>query len=98
MKKHKTLWIVSSFVVIIILLSVGWYINYKLKMHNLEESLRNYLINEKGIKSTEILSIHARRSKMPMYPVTVRFKNDPEEYVYTDKEGTEWFQVYPDPN
>ncbi|MDN8592003.1 DUF3139 domain-containing protein [Paenibacillus sp. 11B] len=98
MKKYKTQWIILLLIIIIVLLSGGWYLNYKSKMHSLEESLRNYLINEKGIESSEILSIHARRSKMPMYPVTVQFKDDPEEYVYTDRGGKEWVQVYPDPN
>ncbi|MEW4428890.1 DUF3139 domain-containing protein [Paenibacillus pabuli] len=98
MKKYKTLWKIIFSIIILLLVSGGWYMNYNWRMHNLEESLRSYLINEKGINSNEIVSLDARISKIPKYPVVVRLKDDPQEYIYTDRGGQGWMQVNPDPN
>jgi hypothetical protein len=59
--------------------------------------LRTYLTVEKGIDKDAIISITARRSKMPMYPVVVQFKDNPQEYIYTYR-ADEWMQLTPDPN
>lgn len=65
-------------------------------MKKLEEGLRTYLIVEKGVDEHDIISITARRSKMPMYPVVVKFKDNPQEVVYTKREE-QWMQLWPDP-
>ncbi|WP_423246138.1 hypothetical protein [Paenibacillus cucumis (ex Kampfer et al. 2016)] len=66
-------------------------------MKKLEDKLRTYLTVEKGMDEQTITSITARRSKMPMYPVVVKFKDNPEEYIYYYRED-EWIQLAPDPN
>ncbi|MCM3136116.1 DUF3139 domain-containing protein [Paenibacillus polysaccharolyticus] len=84
-------------VAIIIIASFAWYGSYKSDMKKLEDELRTYLTVEKGIDEQTITSITARRSKMPMYPVVVKFKDNPEEHIYYYRED-EWIQLTPDPN
>lgn len=82
---------------IIVIASFVWYGSYKSDMKKLEDELRTYLTVEKGIDEQTITSITARRSKMPMYPVVVKFKDNPEEHIYYYRED-EWIQLAPDPN
>ncbi len=43
---------------------------------------------------SDIVSIKARHSKMPEYPVYVRFKNEPDVvYLFTDLGESEWKQL-----
>ncbi|CAI6065603.1 hypothetical protein PAECIP112173_01967 [Paenibacillus sp. JJ-100] len=84
-------------VTIVIMASFVWYGSYKSDMGKLENDLREYLTTEKGIDEHTIISITARRSKMPKYPVGVKLKDDPQEYVYTYR-GEQWVQLTPDPN
>nr|WP_154983736.1 DUF3139 domain-containing protein [Paenibacillus xylanexedens] len=82
---------------IIVVASLVWYGSYKSDMKKLEDELRTYLTVEKGIDEQTITSITARRSKMPMYPVVVKFKDNPEKHIYYYRED-EWIQLAPDPN
>ncbi|KLU55568.1 hypothetical protein EL84_26410 [Paenibacillus sp. VT-400] len=82
--------------ILVVIASVTWYGSYKNDMKKLEEGLRTYLIVEKGVDEHDIISITARRSKMPMYPVVVKFKDNPQEVVYTKREE-QWMQLWPDP-
>ncbi|MGF6352855.1 hypothetical protein ABIE27_000751 [Paenibacillus sp. 4624] len=84
-------------VTLVIIASLAWYGSYKSDMKQLEDELRTYLTVEKGIDEHTIIDITARRSKMPMYPVVVRFKDNPEEHIYYYRED-EWIQLAPDPN
>ncbi|MBY0204553.1 DUF3139 domain-containing protein [Paenibacillus cucumis (ex Kampfer et al. 2016)] len=84
-------------VTLVIIASLAWYGSYKSDMKKLEDKLRTYLTVEKGMDEQTITSITARRSKMPMYPVVVKFKDNPEEYIYYYRED-EWIQLAPDPN
>lgn len=91
-------------IVLIILISVilislvGMYTALQIKFRTLEGSLENYLITERGYKKSDILSIEATRSKMPMYPVVVYFKDNPNvKYVFTDRNINEWHQISPNP-
>ncbi|WP_405170127.1 DUF3139 domain-containing protein [Paenibacillus sp. FSL H8-0280] len=83
-------------ITLIVIASVTWYGSYKNDMKDLEDGLRTYLIVEKGVDEHDIISIAARRSKMPQYPVVVQFKDNPQEYVYTQREE-QWVQLWPDP-
>ncbi|WKL02869.1 DUF3139 domain-containing protein [Paenibacillus amylolyticus] len=74
-----------------------WYGSYKNDMKDLEDGLRTYLTVERGIDEKNIISITARRSKMPQYPVVVKFKDNPQDYVYTYR-GEQWVQLTPDPH
>lgn len=69
MKLLKTSLVIVALVVIA---SFTWYGSYKSDMKQLEDDLRTYLTAEKGIDGNTIISITARRSKMPMYPVVVK--------------------------
>ncbi|MDQ0661450.1 DUF3139 domain-containing protein [Paenibacillus sp. W2I17] len=82
--------------VVVVIASFSWYGSYKSDMKKLEDELRTYLTVEKGIDENTIISITARRSKMPMYPVVVKFKDNPQEYIYNYTD--EWIQLTPDPN
>ncbi|MBD8839664.1 DUF3139 domain-containing protein [Paenibacillus sp. FSL K6-4396] len=83
-------------IALIVVASVTWYGSYKNDMKDLEDGLRTYLIVEKGMDEHDIISITARRSKMPQYPVVVKLKDNPQEVVYTYRE-TKWVQLWPDP-
>lgn len=83
-------------IALIVVASVTWYGSYKNDMKKLEEGLRTYLIVEKGVDEHDIISTTARRSKMPMYPVVVKFKDNPQEVVYTQREE-QWVQLWPEP-
>jgi len=83
-------------IALIVVASVTWYGSYKNDMKKLEEGLRTYLIVEKGMDEHDIISITARRSKMPMYPVVVILKDNPKEVVYTYRDE-QWVQLWPDP-
>ncbi|WP_336763644.1 DUF3139 domain-containing protein [Paenibacillus sp. USHLN196] len=83
-------------IALVVIASVTWYGSYKKDMKELEDGLRTYLTVEKGMDEHDIISITARRSKMPQYPVVVKFKDNPQEYVYTQREE-QWVQLWPDP-
>ncbi|GAS82871.1 unknown protein [Paenibacillus amylolyticus] len=83
-------------ITLIVIASVTWYGSYKNDMKELEEGLRTYLVVEKGMDEHEIISITARRSKMPQYPVVVILKDNPQEVVYTYRDE-HWVQLWPDP-
>ncbi|WP_339283373.1 DUF3139 domain-containing protein [Paenibacillus sp. FSL R5-0486] len=83
-------------IALIVVASVTWYGSYKNDMKDLEDGLRTYLIVEKGMDEHDIISITARRSKMPQYPVVVILKDNPQEVVYTQREE-QWVQLWPDP-
>ncbi|MEK4275222.1 DUF3139 domain-containing protein [Paenibacillus sp. FSL R7-0026] len=70
-------------ITLIVIASVIWYGSYKNDMKELEEGLRTHLVVEKGMDEQDIISITARRSKMPQYPVVVILKDNPQEVVYT---------------
>lgn len=55
----------------VVIASFAWYGSYKSDMKKLEDDSRTYLTVEKGIDKDAIISITARRSKMPMCPVVV---------------------------
>ncbi|MGO4527459.1 hypothetical protein AB4Z30_00145 [Paenibacillus sp. 2TAF8] len=94
MKLLKTSLVTAA---VLIIASFAWYGSYKSDMKKLEDDLRTYLTVEKGIEEHTLTSITARRSKMPMYPVVVKFKDNPEEHIYYYRED-EWIQLTPDPN
>ncbi|WP_366294963.1 DUF3139 domain-containing protein [Paenibacillus sp. AN1007] len=94
MKPLKTL---LAAVAVLIIASLAWYGSYQSDMKKLEDEMKTYLTVEKGIEEHTIISITARRSKMPMYPVVVQFKDNPEEHIYYYRED-EWIQLAPDPN
>ncbi|MBX4149899.1 DUF3139 domain-containing protein [Paenibacillus lautus] len=81
--KQKKILIVFLLLVLII---VGVFYTYlQVKYNSLERSLRNHLINVEGYSDSDIISIKAKLSKMPTYPVHVRFADDPNtDYIFTD--------------
>ncbi|MCL6663544.1 DUF3139 domain-containing protein [Paenibacillus polymyxa] len=83
-------------IVLVVIASFSWYGSYKSDMKKLEDELRTYLTAEKGIDENTIISITARGSKMPMYPVVVKFKDNPQEFIYNYTD--EWIQLTPNPN
>ncbi|MCP1132896.1 DUF3139 domain-containing protein [Paenibacillus polysaccharolyticus] len=85
------------FIILAGVVSIIWYGSYENDMKKLEDGLRTYLTVEKGLNENDIISITARRSKMPKYPVVVKLKDDPQEYVYTYR-GEQWVQLTPDPH
>ncbi|MCM3170774.1 hypothetical protein [Paenibacillus sp. MER 99-2] len=82
-------------VAIIIMASVTWYSSYQKDMRELEERLRTHLIVDQGVDEKRIVSIEARRSKMPMYPVVVQFNDTPQEYIYVFQTD-QWIQLTPE--
>ncbi|MGQ8874543.1 hypothetical protein [Paenibacillus sp. TSA_86.1] len=85
------------FIILAGVVSIIWYGSYENDMKKLEDGLRTYLTVEKGLNENDIISITARRSKMPKYPVVMKLKDDPQEYVYTYR-GEQWVQLTPDPH
>ncbi|WP_186809622.1 DUF3139 domain-containing protein [Paenibacillus polysaccharolyticus] len=85
------------FIILAGVVSIIWYGSYENDMKKLEDGLRTYLTVEKGLNENDIISITARRSKMPKYPVVVKLKDDPQEHVYTYR-GEQWVQLTPDPH
>lgn len=89
----KLLIIIGS---VVLLLIAGILISQQLKYNSLEKNLKDYLINNQGYSESDILSIKAKTSKMPKYPVYVRFADNPEIiYIFTDRGIGEWIQLDP---
>ncbi|MCM3698097.1 DUF3139 domain-containing protein [Paenibacillus macerans] len=81
---------------IVILIIGGIYVGLQVKYNSLEKSLKEYLISVEGYSDSDILSIKAKLSKMPQFPVYVRFADDPNTvYVFTDRGSSEWTQLDP---
>ncbi|MDP9699619.1 DUF3139 domain-containing protein [Paenibacillus polysaccharolyticus] len=97
MSKMKFLKGSIIFIILAGVVSIIWYGSYENDMKKLEDGLRTYLTVEKGLNENDIISITARRSKMPKYPVVVKLKDDPQEYVYSYR-GEQWVQLTPDPH
>lgn len=99
MKKTERIKMVLSVAIILILLIiVGFYVFLQFKYNSLEASLKEHLINIEGYKEADIVSIEAKLSSMPKYPVYVVFSDDPEtKYIFTDGDGEvpKWHQLDP---
>lgn len=96
MTKKKKIFIIL-FVFIIVLVG-GFYTYLQIKYNSLENSLRDHLINVERYSDSDIISIKAKLSKMPTYPVYVRFADDPNtDYIFTDGNGDvpKWHQLDP---
>jgi hypothetical protein len=90
--------ILSGAIILVLLLIVGFYVFLQFKYNSLEASLKEHLINVEGYKEEEIVSIEAKLSSMPKYPVYVVFLDDPEtKYIFTDGDGEvpKWHQLDP---
>ncbi|WP_405176747.1 MULTISPECIES: hypothetical protein [unclassified Paenibacillus] len=83
-------------VVIITLLVLGMYAALQFKYNSLEKNLREYLITVEGYSESDLLSIKAKLSSMPKFPVYVRFANEPDtDYIFTDRDASDWKQLDP---
>jgi len=97
-KKENILLRVPSITALIIVtvISLGMYVQLQMKYTQLEDSLREHLIRVEGYSPSEIVSIEAKLSKMPKYPVYVEFADDPGiKYIFTDGNSNQWFQLDP---
>ncbi|WP_169445813.1 hypothetical protein [Paenibacillus massiliensis] len=95
-KKENILLRVPSLTALIIItvIALGMYIQLQMKYTQLEDSLREHLIRVEGYSPSEIVSIEAKLSKMPKYPVYVKFVDDPDIiYIYTDRNSNQWIQL-----
>lgn len=82
--------------VIITLLVLGMFAALEFKYYSLENNLREYLITVEGYSKSDILTIKAKLSAMPKFPVYVRFADDPDtEYIFTDRDASDWKQLDP---
>ncbi|MGE6575953.1 DUF3139 domain-containing protein [Paenibacillus xylanexedens] len=90
----KKVWL--SLLVVAIIGVAGLFIGLEMKYSKLEASLKEHLINVEGYKESDILSIEAKLSKMPKYPVYVEFADDPgTKYIFTDRQANQWTQLDP---
>ncbi len=72
------------------------YAALQFKYNSLEKNLREYLITVEGHSDSDILTIKAKLSSMPKFPVFVRFANDPDTvFIFTDREASDWKQLDP---
>lgn len=86
-----------AFGVVVLFCVGGIYAFLQIKFNALENDLKNYLIINQGYHESDILSIKAKYSKMPQYPVYVKFTDDPETtYVFTDRGIGDWTQTDPE--
>lgn len=99
MKKKRIIEVILVGTIILVLLLIGaFFISLQVKYNSLETSLREHLINVEGYKEDEIISIEAKLSSMPKFPVYVVFSDDPEtKYIFTDGDGdvSRWHQLDP---
>lgn len=80
--------------IIIIVISLGTYIQLQMKYTQLEDNLRDHLIRVEGYSPSEIVRIEAKLSKMPQYPVYVEFADDPDiVHIYTDRNSNQWVHL-----
>ncbi|AIQ68691.1 DUF3139 domain-containing protein [Paenibacillus graminis] len=81
---------------IIILLVIGIYAALQFKYNSLEKSLKEYLITVEGYSESDIVSVKAKLSSMPKFPVYVIFADDPDtNYIFTDRGASDWTQLDP---
>jgi len=82
--------------IIIILLVIGIYAALQYKYNTLEKSMKEYLITVEGYSESDLVSIKAKLSLMPKFPVYVRFADDPDtSYIFTDRDASDWKQLDP---
>lgn len=63
------------FLVLLLLIFSGFFY-VEIKKMNLEKKVEEYLINDRGYKPQEIESIEGRFSKLPVWSVSVVFKDE----------------------
>ncbi|OAB34105.1 DUF3139 domain-containing protein [Paenibacillus glacialis] len=82
--------------IITVLIIVGIYATLQIKYNTLEKSLSDHLISVEGYSESDIISIKAKLSSMPKFPVYVRFADDPDtDYIFTDRDASTWTQLDP---
>lgn len=85
------------FLVIVVMVVGGVYTGLQMKYSKLETSLKEHLTKVEGYSEDEIISIKAKLSKMPKYPVYVEFADDPgTTYIFFDGYINEWTQLDPE--
>ncbi|WP_405082149.1 hypothetical protein ACI48J_05985 [Paenibacillus chitinolyticus] len=81
------------FLGVVAILPAWYFIDIRMNISNYEKELRKYLIESRKYADEEILSLEGEHSKLPAYPVYVKFKNEPNvTYVYTHI-GDKWIQL-----
>lgn len=85
--------IAAGSIVLIIVLS---FAALQFKYNSLEKSLKEYLITVEGYSESDIVSIKAKLSSVPKFPVYVIFSDDPQtKYIFTDRDASDWTQLDP---
>jgi hypothetical protein len=78
------------------LLIIGVYAVLQFKYNSLEKDLITYLITEEGYSESDIVSVKAKLSSMPKFPVYVIFADEPNtKYIFTDRDVSDWTQLDP---
>ncbi|WP_217558285.1 DUF3139 domain-containing protein [Paenibacillus sp. GbtcB18] len=81
------------FLGVLAILPAWYFIDIRMNINNYEKELRKYLIESRKYADEEILSLEGEHSKLPAYPVYVKFKDEPNvTYVYTHN-GDKWIQL-----
>ncbi len=88
----KRWWVIMILVVVVVISFVG----IQLKINALTQSLTDYLVNQKNVEASNILSIDTKIGKLPTFPMYVTFKDEPDKtYTYTDRGVGQWTQIFP---
>ncbi|MGX4587200.1 DUF3139 domain-containing protein [Paenibacillus chitinolyticus] len=72
---------------VLLLLALSPFAYSRYTLYNLERGILSYLTQTKHYEEKEILSIEAKISKTPRYPIYVKFADEPDVtylYIYRD--------------
>ncbi|WP_322923811.1 DUF3139 domain-containing protein [Paenibacillus campi] len=89
---RKRWWVLIILVCIIAISFVG----IQFKINHLKAGLRDYLVNQRNISASDIVSIDTKIGKLPTFPMYVTFRDEPDKtYTYTDRGVGQWVQIFP---
>jgi hypothetical protein len=94
MKKSKKLFIIItlSIGILVVATPIGIFAFIKINLYTLEKDTTHYLLVQKGLDKTSIMSIKPEFSKAPLFSVNVIFKDEPDNIYYYRKDNGQVFQ------
>jgi hypothetical protein len=93
LRKKLFIIVTLSIGILVIVIPISIFVFIKINLYSLQKATTHYLLFDKGLEKTSIMSIKPVFGKAPIFSVRVIFKDEPDNiYYYFKKENGQVFQ------